>query len=45
MGIWHCEEAARIYLLTYAVTPEAAEEDLLATFQQRLDDLACHEAD
>jgi hypothetical protein len=30
MGIRHCEEANRIYLITYAVTPETAVKDVLA---------------
>jgi hypothetical protein len=44
-GAWHCQEANRFYLLTYAVTPERAGEEVLAAFQQHLDSLVCHGAD
>jgi hypothetical protein len=45
IGIWHCQEANRLYLLIYAVTPEIAGEEVLAAFQQHLESLVCHRAD
>jgi len=45
MGLWHCHESGRVYLLSIATTPGQTDAEMLAAFQERAGTLACHETD
>jgi hypothetical protein len=42
LGTWICEQSGRIFVVSYAVDSQQAPQDLMATFEQHLDSLACH---
>jgi CubicO group peptidase (beta-lactamase class C family) len=43
-GVWICDQANRVYVVTYATGSELAAQDLLATFEQLLASFVCHES-
>jgi hypothetical protein len=44
VGTWGCEQANRVFILSYVVNSEQAPQDLVATLERLLDAFACQEA-
>lgn len=45
IGVWVCSEAGRAYAFSTITLPEMEAQELLATFQERLEAFVCHQTD